>query len=141
MALITAGQWSRPIRTSSTRWTYNLIENAVKFCNEHGYIEVSYRADDAIPMWALKTVAMGSPRDEIPHIFDRFYKTDNQSRSREKGGAGLELHIVRSIVNLHGGDIVVRSVEGNTVNLFSRFQSRRREEGAAGDCRQQWEKM
>ena len=38
--------------------------------------------------------------------------TSDKSRSREKGGAGLGLHIVRSIVNLHGGDIVVRSVEG-----------------------------
>ena len=55
--------------------------------------------------------AMQVDDDEIPHIFDRFYKTD-KSRSRDKGGAGLGLHIVRSIINLHGGDIIVRSVEG-----------------------------
>ena len=90
---------------------YNLIENAVKFCNEHGYIEVSYRADDAYTYVGIKNSGDGIAKDEIPHIFDRFYKTD-KSRSREKGGAGLGLHIVRSIVNLHGGDIVVRSVEG-----------------------------
>ena len=59
----------------------------------------------------IKNSGDGIAKDEIPHIFDRFYKTD-KSRSREKGGAGLGLHIVRSIVNLHGGDIVVRSVEG-----------------------------
>ena len=90
---------------------YNLIENAVKFANEGGVISVHYSEDDKFTYVAIRNSGDGIPKDEIPHVFDRFYKTD-KSRSRDKGGAGLGLHIVRSIINLHGGDIVVRSVEG-----------------------------
>lgn len=90
---------------------YNLIENAVKFANEGGYIEVSYSISDSFTSVAIKNSGDGVPKDEIPHIFDRFYKTD-KSRSHDKGGAGLGLHIVRSIINLHGGEIIVHSVEG-----------------------------
>ncbi|WP_101909097.1 HAMP domain-containing sensor histidine kinase [Marasmitruncus massiliensis] len=90
---------------------YNLIENAVKFASEGGYIEVEYTEDDVATSVSIKNSGDGIPKDEIPHVFDRFYKTD-KSRSRDKGGAGLGLHIVRSIINLHGGDIIVRSVEG-----------------------------
>ena len=90
---------------------YNLIENAVKFCNEGGYIEASYAEDDQYTSIGIKNTGEGIAKDEIPHVFDRFYKTD-KSRSRDKGGAGLGLHIVRSIINLHGGEIIVRSVEG-----------------------------
>ncbi|MEM1485442.1 HAMP domain-containing sensor histidine kinase [Oscillospiraceae bacterium PP1C4] len=90
---------------------YNLMENAVKFANEGGYIEVSYTEGDAYTQVAIKNSGDGVPKDEIPHIFDRFYKAD-KSRSHDKGGAGLGLHIVRSIINLHGGEIIVRSVEG-----------------------------
>ena len=60
---------------------------------------------------SIRNSGDGIAKDELPHVFDRFYKTD-KSRSRDKGGAGLGLHIVRSIINLHGGEIVVRSVEG-----------------------------
>ena len=90
---------------------YNLIENAVKFCNEGGYIEVGYQEDDKSTLVSIRNSGDGIAKDELPHVFDRFYKTD-KSRSRDKGGAGLGLHIVRSIINLHGGEIVVRSVEG-----------------------------
>lgn len=90
---------------------YNLLENAVKFCNQGGYIEVGYNDSDADTRVSIKNSGDGIAKNEIPHVFDRFYKTD-KSRSQDKGGAGLGLHIVRSIINLHGGDIVVRSVEG-----------------------------
>lgn len=90
---------------------YNLIENAVKFANENGYISVSYAENDLFTSVGIKNSGDGIPKDEIPHVFDRFYKAD-KSRSRDKGGAGLGLHIVRSIINLHGGEIIVRSVEG-----------------------------
>lgn len=90
---------------------YNLIENAVKFANDSGYIEVNYTEDENYTYIAIKNSGAGIARDDIPRVFDRFYKTD-KSRSQDKGGAGLGLHIVRSIVNLHGGEIIVRSVEG-----------------------------
>ena len=105
---------------------YNLIENAVKFCNEHGYIEVSYRADDAIPMWALKTVAMGSPRMRSRTFSTAFIKRINRAAVKR---AARDLGFI-SCAPLSTctaeTSLCVRS-KGNTVNLFSRFQSRRRE--------------
>lgn len=63
-------------------------------------------------------------KEEIPKIFDRFYKTD-RSRGLDKNGVGLGLYIVRSIVSLHGGEIIVRSNEGEFVEfVFLRPHSR-----------------
>ncbi|HAN44652.1 MAG TPA: sensor histidine kinase [Ruminococcaceae bacterium] len=90
---------------------YNLVENAVKFSQQGGYIEVSYNVDGAVTSVAVKNSGQGINKDDLPKIFDRFYKTD-KSRSLDKTGVGLGLHIVRSIINLHGGEIIVRSVEG-----------------------------
>lgn len=64
---------------------YNLIENAVKFCNEGGFIDVNYSEDDSYTSVGIRNTGDGIPKDEIPHIFDRFYKAD-KSRSRDKGG-------------------------------------------------------
>ena len=59
----------------------------------------------------IRNSGEGLTKEEIPKIFERFYKTD-RSRSRDKTGVGLGLHIVRSIINLHGGEIIVKSAEG-----------------------------
>ncbi|MEG2038693.1 MAG: HAMP domain-containing sensor histidine kinase [Oscillospiraceae bacterium] len=90
---------------------YNLVENAVKFVNDGGYIEFNYNVDGKSTYVSVRNSGPGIEKDEITKVFDRFYKTDS-SRSKDKNGVGLGLHIVRSIVNLHGGDIIVRSVEG-----------------------------
>ena len=55
----------------------------------------------------------GISAEDLPHIFDRFYKAD-RSRSMDKTGAGLGLYIVKNIINLHGGEISVRSDGGET---------------------------
>lgn len=90
---------------------YNLLENAVKFANEGGYVEVSYTVDSKRTYINIKNSGDGIPKDEISKVFDRFYKTD-RSRSMDKTGVGLGLYIVRSIVNVHQGEVIVRSVEG-----------------------------
>lgn len=90
---------------------YNLMENAVKFVNDGGYIEVNYNNDGKMIFVGIKNSGDGIPKEEIRRVFDRFYKSD-KSRSQDKNGVGLGLHIVRSIINLHGGEIIVRSVEG-----------------------------
>jgi signal transduction histidine kinase len=59
----------------------------------------------------------GIAQDELPMVFERFYKTD-KSRSRDKNGMGLGLYIVRTIVRLHGGDIKAESEQ----NQFTRFE-------------------
>ena len=89
---------------------YNLLENAVKFVNDDGYIEVSYRVENKMTYVSIKNSGDGISKDEISKVFERFYKTD-RSRSQDKTGVGLGLNIVRSIINLHKGEVIVRSSE------------------------------
>lgn len=98
---------------------YNLTENAVKFVNDGGYLEFSFTVEGNITYIGIKNSGEGLSKEEIPRVFDRFYKTD-KSRGIDKNGVGLGLYIVRSVINLHGGDIIVRSVQGEyTEFVFS----------------------
>lgn len=90
---------------------YNLTENAVKFVNEGGYLEFDLKKENGFVIMGVKNSGAGLTKDEIAHVFDRFYKTD-KSRGLDKNGVGLGLYIVKSIVNLHQGEIMVRSVPG-----------------------------
>lgn len=89
---------------------YNLFENAVKFTNEGGYIEVKITDMPDRTDVKIKNSGHGIAPDEIAMIFDRFYKTD-KSRSQDKNGMGLGLYLVRTMLKLHGGEITVSSVE------------------------------
>lgn len=90
---------------------YNLIENAIKFSNPAGYLSFDFRREGANVHLQIKNSGEGISAEEIPLIFDRFYKSD-RSRGQDKSGVGLGLYIVRSIVSLHGGNIFVESVPG-----------------------------
>ena len=96
---------------------YNLFENAVKFTNPGGYIEITVEDLPDRDVVSVKNSGQGIPADEISLIFDRFYKTD-KSRSQDKNGMGLGLYIVKTIIKLHGGEITVSSVE----NEYCQFQ-------------------
>lgn len=95
----------------------NLLDNAVKYTLQGGQIKVnvSAEADHAILM--VTDTGIGIPTNVQPHIFERFYRAD-KVRSREEGGAGLGLSIVKSICLAHGGDISVISKE-NEGSCFS----------------------
>lgn len=98
---------------------YNLVENAIKFSNDGGYIEFSFIKNSSNYLIGIKNSGEGLSREEIPRVFDRFYKTD-RSRGLDKNGVGLGLYIVHSIINLHGGEIIVKSVKGEYCEfLFS----------------------
>lgn len=90
---------------------YNLIENAIKFVDEDGYIRFTFSPAGDMTVISIKNSGEGLSEDELPLVFDRFYKTD-KSRGLDKTGVGLGLNIVRSIIKLHGGKIMVRSVKG-----------------------------
>ena len=87
---------------------YNLIENAVKFTNDGGYIEFNIYENSEQTVFVIKNSGQGIKKAEIPLVFDRFYKTD-KSRSKDKKGLGLGLFLVRSIIRKHGGDITATS--------------------------------
>ncbi len=90
---------------------YNLIENAVKFTDEGGYIEFDIKENSEVTMFKIKNSGQGIKKEELSLVFDRFYKTD-KSRSKDKKGLGLGLYLVRSIIHLHGGEIKADSVYG-----------------------------
>ena len=90
---------------------YNLIENAVKFTNENGYIEFAITEDSEQTNFVVRNSGTGINQSEISLVFDRFYKTD-KSRSKDKKGLGLGLYLVRSIIRMHGGDISAKSEYG-----------------------------
>ena len=90
---------------------YNLVDNAVKFTPEGGYIEVGTKADVEKVIVKIKNSGKGIPSEEIGKIFERFYKID-KSRSYDVKGAGLGLYLVKTIIELHRGQIFASSIEG-----------------------------
>ncbi len=95
------------------RAVYNLVDNAVKFIDAGGKLTIRAREEHGLCAFSIKNTGVGIAPEDIPHVFDRFYKTD-RSRSQDRTGAGLGLYIVKNIINLHGGDISVRSDGGET---------------------------
>lgn len=90
---------------------YNLLDNAIKFTNEGGNIDIRLTQKDGRVYVTVRNTGAGIPANELPQIFERYYKSD-RSRSLDKNGLGLGLYIVKTVVRLHGGEITVRSVEG-----------------------------
>lgn len=89
---------------------YNLIDNAVKFTPEGGYIEIVSKSDSEKIIVKIRNSGRGIAPDEIDKIFERFYKID-KSRSFDVKGAGMGLFIVKQLIELHAGHITARSVE------------------------------
>lgn len=89
----------------------NLVENAVKYSDPGGVVQVRTRVDER---WVEVMVAdhgPGIPARDLDRIFERFYRVD-RARSRTTGGSGLGLSIVRHVANNHGGEVLVSSQEG-----------------------------
>ena len=89
----------------------NLVENAIKYNREHGWVKVELDADHHYFTFQVSDSGLGIPEDALSHIYERFYRVD-KSHSREIGGTGLGLAITKSAVLMHRGAITVTSVEG-----------------------------
>ncbi len=87
---------------------YNLVENAVKFTNDGGYIRFLVTDSFDRTFIAIENSGQGIDSDDLPMIFDKFYKTD-KSRSMDTKGMGLGLYLVKTILRLHEGDICAKS--------------------------------
>lgn len=98
----------------------NLVENAIKYNKEHGWVRVKLDADHQYFSVEVADSGIGIPAESIDHIYERFYRVD-KSRSREIGGTGLGLAITRSAILMHRGTIKAESIEGEGTTFTIRI--------------------
>lgn len=101
---------------------YNLMDNAIKFTPVSGEVAISVGVirvgkKEQKALFSIRNTGEGIPSEELPHVFERFYKTD-RSRGLDKSGTGLGLYIARTSIRNHGDDITVDSV----VNEYTEFR-------------------
>jgi two-component system phosphate regulon sensor histidine kinase PhoR len=101
----------------------NLIDNALKYTPKGTQIDLSARRREQAVEVCVRDNGPGIPAEDLPHIFERFYRVD-KGRSREKGGTGLGLSIVKHIVQLHGGRVWVESTLGQGTLFYLSLPSR-----------------
>jgi heavy metal sensor kinase len=89
----------------------NLVDNAIKYTGEGGTVEISVGVVNGSAVLEVTDSGVGIPSEAISHVFERFYRVD-KARSRQMGGAGLGLSIVKSICTAHEGRVRVESKEG-----------------------------
>lgn len=90
---------------------YNIIDNAIKYTPRGGEVHCTLTRSGRRAVIRVTDTGVGIPAEDLPHIFDRFYRVD-KARSRETGGTGLGLSIVKQFVLLHGGAIDAKSAPG-----------------------------
>ena len=101
---------------SFTRVIYNLIDNAVKYCNRCGSIKIRCIKTTDYAFFVIENTGEGIEKEDLPFVFERYYKSD-QSRGLNKTGTGLGLSIVKSIIDRHRAQITLESEPGH----FTRF--------------------
>ncbi|MGA0117248.1 MAG: sensor histidine kinase [Ilumatobacteraceae bacterium] len=89
----------------------NLVDNAIKYSNDGGEVTIVVKPDNDEVVIEVVDRGIGIPVASLDRIFERFYRVD-RARSRDTGGTGLGLSIVRHVVTNHGGEVNVRSREG-----------------------------
>lgn len=89
----------------------NLIDNAIKYSEEKSHIEIQVSGNGNFINIAVIDFGCGIPPEDLPRIFERFYRVD-KARSRKLGGSGLGLAIVKHIMNVHNGKVEVESEPG-----------------------------
>lgn len=94
----------------------NLLDNAVKFTPPGGRVTVDLALGDDEATLTVADAGVGIPEQDLPHIFDRFFRGD-RSRRRDGSGTGLGLSICRNVVAAHGGTINIQSVIGRGTSV------------------------
>jgi heavy metal sensor kinase len=106
------------------RMVTNIIDNALRYTQPGGRVEVSLEKKDGIPTFRIQDTGIGIPEEALPLIFDRFYVVD-KSRFKETGGIGLGLSIVKQVAERHGGKIEVSSEVNKGTAVVMRFPEAR----------------
>ena len=86
----------------------NLLTNAIRYNRDGGNVHVTVASENGTAVISVSDTGIGIPADELPYIFDRFYRVD-KARSRAEGSSGLGLSISQTIVMAHGGTMAARS--------------------------------
>ncbi len=104
-------QYLKADKDKITQVMVNIISNALKYTPEWGSVEIATAGGNDEVTISIKDNGMGISKQDLPYIFERFYRAD-KSRSRGTGGSGIGLAIVKSLVEAHGGTISVKSEPG-----------------------------
>ncbi|MCP3015045.1 ATP-binding protein [Nocardiopsis dassonvillei] len=107
-------------RTRLVQVVGNLLGNALRHTPAPGTVTVRARRSGGEAVIEVADTGVGIPAQDLPHVFDRFWRAD-KSRNRRTGGSGLGLAIVRNLVELHGGSVSVESVVGEGTTFTVRL--------------------
>ncbi len=103
---------------------FNLVDNAIKYNREQGTVEISVACDTEKQVClTVRDTGIGIPQEELPRIFERFYRVD-KSHSKEVGGTGLGLSIVKHGASYHGATIEIDSQLDKGTSIIIRFPKR-----------------
>jgi heavy metal sensor kinase len=116
--------------------TVNLLDNAIKYTPPGGEVNVRVTTRNQKAVLEVSDNGIGIPSEAQPHVFERFFRVD-KARSRELGGAGLGLSIVKSICTAHGGQVEVESTEGQGSRFIVELPLADDHRQAAADLRAQ----
>jgi signal transduction histidine kinase len=97
-----------------------LLDNAIKYTPEGGTVRLALQVQRGQACLSVRDTGIGIPPEDLPHIFERFYRAD-PARSRNKGGSGLGLSIARWIVERHKGEVEVNSQMGQGTTVVVRL--------------------
>ncbi|WP_409297279.1 two-component system histidine kinase PnpS [Peribacillus sp. SCS-26] len=109
----------------------NLVSNAIAYTPAGGAVTVSLSESREAAKLSVKDTGIGIAKEELPRIFERFYRID-KARSRNSGGTGLGLAIVKHLVEAHKGVLRVESEAGRGTEFTVEFQKRLKEEKGSG---------
>ncbi|MGE6721243.1 ATP-binding protein [Peribacillus frigoritolerans] len=96
---------------------FNLLDNAIKYSEPNTKTSISVKRENGTIVLKIEDEGYGIPQDDLPYIFDRFYRVD-KSRFRGTGGSGLGLSIVKELIEAHDGTIEIKSEQGKGTAFF-----------------------
>lgn len=100
----------------------NIFENSLRYSDSDGYpVEISLRQKSDESIIAIQDFGSGIPEQDLPHIFEPFYRVD-KSRSKETGGYGLGMSLGKKIMEAHGGTIEITSRVKVGTTIFLKFK-------------------